>query len=194
MSKRRKPKSHILRNLLLVAFAMTWAYGAGRARTRTHSLKNWNPMEIFRVFDARQFEKRLANEIYGLSSTVGHYRFSTNPLENINGASLRSMIYDGKKGLAEFNGTPGLQAEEYMVAIEKIYGEKVIIRKRYMSNHHAKDVLDRLFHNTSPEKFEQAIRNWDVKPGIEPEKPKIDPYKPNIIPKKLINKRRDYST
>ena len=194
---RRKPKSHILRNLCVVALAMTWAFGAGRAKTSTVGWSHWNPLEQYRKAEARQFEKRLARQIYG-NSCFGHYGFGphTDSAIVLKHFSLNETIY-GKTGLAEFNGIEGIQAEEYVRAIKKIYNKDVTITPWNLRNRYGRNVLGRLSDNTSIEKLEQAIINWNgdksEEPKIGPYKQNIDPRKPKIIPGKP-RKKVDYNT
>ena len=161
----RKRKKQKLTKILCfgIILATLYGYGAGRALY-------WNPFKIYRIWEARQFEKRLATEIYGCKS-FGGYKFGSDFLKAMRHVVLRDRIY-GKKGLAEFNGIREIQAEEYVRAIKKIYDKDVTIMPWNIRNSRGREVLERLFYNTPAEKLEEAIRNWNNKPSIEFEKPK----------------------
>ncbi len=157
VKKRKKPR---LNKILCfgIILAALYGYGAGRAKTSL-GLKNWKLTEIYRVWEARQFEKSLATEIYGRKS-FGRPSMQPTLAESLNYGRLKNMIY-GEDGLAEFNGIKGIQAEEHIKAIEKIYGKKVNIRQRDIKDPIGRDILNRLFYGTSSRKLEGAIRNWN---------------------------------
>ena len=57
----KKPKLRkLVRTLCLGGLLIAYGYGAGRARTSSVGIKHWNPLEIYKVWTARGFEKHLA--------------------------------------------------------------------------------------------------------------------------------------
>ena len=173
---RKKPKPHILRNLFLCAVLIAYGYGAGRARTSSIGIKHWDPLEIYKVWTARRFEKHLAKRIYGRKSFGNpRTRFGRGTISQ---SILYNQIY-GENGLAEFNGVKGIQAEEHVLAIEKIYDKKVNIREKDIQGYQGRDILNRLFWGTHLETLEKAIRNWNN-----------DNF--DIGPTKPINEKIDY--
>ena len=165
--KRKKPKLTKILCLGLIIGTL-YGYGAGRARISSVGIKHWNPLEIYNVWAARRFEKRLAKKIYGRKS------FGNPRIRFDQGIISQSMLYNqiyGENGLAEFNGVKGIQAEEHVRAIEKIYDKKVNIREKDIQGYQGKDILNRLFWGTNLETLEKAVRKWNnTGPSIVPEK------------------------
>lgn len=158
--KRKKLGLGKIAKILCVGAILTaYGYGAGRAKTSNIGLKHWNPLEIYRVWEARKFEKNLATQIYGCKS-FGRHRFHSSFGESLYRARLHNLIYS-EDGLAEFNGIEGIQAEEYVKAIKKIYDKNVTITQRDIRDPIGRNILSRLIHNTPTKQLEKAIRNWN---------------------------------
>lgn len=147
-------------SLVAIGMALAYVYGAGRA-------VSWNPFTIHRVWEARKFEKSLAGEIYGRKcfGRCGYKGFG----EMFRHAHAYNEIF-WEHGLAEINGKEGIQAEEYVYAIEKITGKKVEISDRDIRDSYGLDVVKRFLHNLDTSELEGAIENWDSDGKIE-EKP-----------------------
>src|SRR4030042_4192165 len=124
-----------------------YGYGAGRALT-------FNPLEIYRIWEARQFEKRLAGQI---NNGRTFYR----PLRiTLDHALAYNQIF-GEKGLAEFNKQEGMQADEYNLAIQKITGKNVGIRQGDIRNRYGLEVVNALIFSRPLDKLEDAAMNWN---------------------------------
>jgi hypothetical protein len=130
-----------------------YGYGAGRA------LK-FNPFEIYRIWEARQFEKKLAKQVdYGGSFRrflVTDWGFQ----ESLRRARAYNDLF-GENGLAEFNGQKGIQAEEYNLAIQKITGKDVKIKQYDIRNKYGLDVVESLIWSRLSNELENAVMNWD---------------------------------
>jgi len=138
-----------------------YGWGAGRVRDTGYGIREcFNPLTIRRVWKARQFEKRLAGELYGYKSSVGTYGSGAGPDDYEVHARASNRIF-GKDGLAEFNGQKGMQAEEYVLAIKKITGKDVSINQEDIGNLHGLDVMSRFIENVPEKTLEAAALNWD---------------------------------
>jgi hypothetical protein len=149
--KRSRFKLGVITGAIL---GIIYGYGAGRA------LK-FNPVNIYRIWEARQFEKKLSREV---SSGSAFRRFLVTDWgfqESLKRARAYNDLF-GEKGLAEFNGQKGIQAEEYNLAIQKITGKDVKIKQYDIRNKYGLDVVESLIWSRLSNELENAVNNWDT--------------------------------